>query len=502
MANQITAIQSINSELEATNKILKKTLSSILLISKESRDLNSNFYNIKVPSDVNDKIQKTGELTSKLTQQVEKQRLSELKLQKAREKAFDNFDKMATKESAQRERNLKQIAKEASAIEKAAKVSKELGRALNVATRKRNELAKVITDLNVKRNLGNKLSIQEQSLLKKSTTSFDRYDKAIRKANEGVGRFQANVGNYPTAFRGAIGAARNLASALGLVGGAFLLVRVAREAIDTIREFGSTMSNIAGIYRTSRADLGVLEDQIISIAGSSVKTATDVAKLAESLATLGKSKEEIADLLKPVNDLSIGLNASSEDAAEFLIQTINAFGGSSKEAAEYADVIATIRTSTSLDFQKMRDSFQYLTPISRILNKDLAFTGALIGILADNGIKAERAGRLLGTAQQKLAKEGKTLSDGLEEVNQASKEGVKEIQLLEIASDLFGKQAASLGIILANNSDIIDTNAQAIRDNGGALDDLVNEQLTSLDSHFKILNSRIEEFILNTDESS
>ena len=386
---------------------------------------------------------------------------------------------------------------------------RQTNKEIRLQTRIQVGLADAYEKLNIKRTkaqrtLANLLSAEKRNVkqIRIAQGEYNKLDKRIKAVDNATKNFSKNIGNYRSAIGGLTGTLRGLVSALGLVGGAFAFVSVIRNSINIIRDFGATMSNVAGIYRVSRKDLADLEDEIISVAGASVKTATEVAKLAESLATLGKSKDEIVQLLEPVNNLSIGLKATSEETAEFLVQTINAFGGSSSEAEKYADVIATIRTSTSLDFQKMRDSFQYLTPISRILNKDLSYTGALIGLLADNGVKAERAGRLLGTAQQKLAKEGKTLAGALEEVNDASRRGVKEEKLLAIASNLFGKQAASLGIILAQNSKEIDINADAIRNNGGALDDLVKEQLSSLDAHLLILKSRWEEYILNTDKST
>ena len=370
-------------------------------------------------------------------------------------------------------------------------------------------LADAYEKLNTKRNkaqrtLANLLSAEKQNTraIKIAQKEYSRLDKRVKSVDRATKNYSKNIGNYKSAISGLTGTFRSLVSALGLMGGAMAFVGVMRNGIGIIRDFGSTMSTVAGIYRTSRKDLADLEQKIIDVSGASVTTATDVAKIAESLATLGKTKDEVSNLLEPVNNLSIGLKASASESAEFLVQTMNAFGASSDEAGKYADTIATIRTSTSLDFQKMRDSFQYLTPISKVLNKDLAYTGSLIGILADNGVKAQRAGRLLATAQQKLASNGSNLTLALQELNDAKDSGVKGDELLAVSSRLFGTEASALGIILASNSKEIDVNAQAIRNNSGALDDLVNEQLKSLDAHFKILKSRWEEYILNADKSS
>ena len=482
-------------ELNAEVKILEGNL---VKISQKVREIPKYKFDAKTPREANIPIAERSKLLKELMENQKRLEETNKKLAASNERLKNAKRQLNIKTSEEivNNRILSRNAKEQAVL-----TSKLTSEYQKLVTRM-NIVGRTVQNLNAKKEQGIVLSKKEQDQLRKSQAQFSRYNKAVIAADASINRFQRNVGNYGLALKGLAGTFRSLVGALGVTSGFYLFVGILRSGLQTLRDFGASMANLAGIFRVTREDLAPLEADIIAVAGASVKTATEVAKLAEALATLGKSKEEISDLLEPVNNLSIGLGASSEETAEFLVQTINAFGGSTKEALKYADTIATIRTSTSLNFQRMRDSFQYLTPISQILNKDLAYTGALIGIVADSGIKAERAGRLLGTAQQKLAKEGSTLAQALEEVNEASARGIKEEKLLAIASNLFGKQAASLGIILAQNSDIIETNAQAIRDNGGALDDLVNEQLKSLDSSLLILKSRWEQYILNTDDAT
>lgn len=470
----------------------------IILISQHLREIPKNQFDTKTPKEANIPLQQRSKLIGELIQKQKQLENTNKKLATSIER-LKNARTQGNKKTSEEIVNNRLLARNA---DRAAKANSKLLSIYERLVSNMNNAGRSVQNLNAKRAQGIKLSKSEQRELNSSTARFNRYKKAVDVADKSIGRFQRNVGNYGKALGGLAKTFRSLVGALGAASGVYAFVSIMRSGLNIVRDFGASMSNLAGIFRVTREELAPLEADIIAVAGASVKTATEVAKLAESLATLGKSKEEISDLLEPVNNLSIGLGATSDETAEFLVQTLNAFGASSDEALKYADTIATIRTSTSLNFQRMRDSFQYLTPISQILNKDLAYTGALIGIVADSGIKAERAGRLLGTAQQRLAKEGSTLAQALDKVNDAAERGVKEEKLLAIASNLFGKQAASLGIILAQNSDIIDTNAQAIRENGGALDDLVNEQLKSLDASLKIFRSRWEEYILNTDNAT
>ncbi|HDZ04900.1 hypothetical protein LCGC14_0370660 [marine sediment metagenome] len=372
-----------------------------------------------------------------------------------------------------------------------AKQNKQLERG-NIALKERERQQKALVTTTERLRIAATKEARQLAVIRERLKEVNRENRATARSTLGLSK---QLGLVRAGFI-------RLSQAAGVTLGIFGAFRLIRGSITVIREFGLTMQTVAGIFRISREDLAAVEEEIRRVGASSVRTANETAQLAESLATLGKTREEIIDLLKPVTDLSIGLKVTSAEAGEFLIQQLNAFGRGSAAAAEFADVIATIRTSTTLNFEKMKDAFAFLSPISRLLGEDLAFTGAIVGILADNGLKAANSGRLLSTAQIKLAKSGLTLQDGLDKINIAIDEGRTGVELLAIAGDLFGARAAKVGVILAENTDIIQTNAQAIRDNGGALQDLVDSQLMSLDAELKILKSRWEDFILGTNQAT
>jgi len=344
-------------------------------------------------------------------------------------------------------------------------------------------------DLAASQGLSNKETVRAQK-------EVNKLRKRVDSINQPIGRFNDQVGNYAKGLKGLGASFRSLIGAFGLTSGVYLFANAIRNTFNRLREFDKAMQNIAGIMRVSRSEIKDLEKEIRFVASTSIKTSREVAELAENLVTLGKTKKEIKFLLKPVNDLAIGLETSSAEAAEFLIQTLNAFGASSDEAGRYADIIAGIRTSTSLDFQKMRDSFQYILPVSRLLNKDLEYTGALLGVVADSGIKAEQAGRLLASAQMRLSQSGKTLQDGLDDINNLIKNGASETEVLAEATRVFGVNAAKVGATLAVASQKVAQYEERIRSSNGALKDLTETQLESLDAKLKILDSTWENFIL------
>ncbi len=340
---------------------------------------------------------------------------------------------------------------------------------------------------------------QYDAELRKAQGVFDGYNAKILKADHATKNFTRNVGNYKSAFRGALPALRQFTSALGLIGGVYMFIRVFGDAIKRIRAFDKAMVDLASILQVNRKELSGISDEIQRIASTSIRTTSEVADLATKLATLGKSKEAIEKLLKPVNDLSIGLQASADEAGELLITTLNAYGAGEDEAQHYADVIANMRVSTALDFQRIKDAMSYVAPVAKTSGKSFEELGASIGVLVNNGEKAEKAGRLLRTSILRLAKSGKTLEDGLDAINEAQAKGIEGTKLLALAGDLFGKQSASLGIILANNRDKVAELTEKFKEQKGVLDKLVNDQLESLNNKLKLLDSAWEALIISVE---
>ena len=232
MANQVDALQIINKELDATNEKLKSTLKVILQISEQSRAVGGNFSNVKVPNDVSTKIKATADSTTQLNAQLKEQDRLERNLisQLAKKELVTESTNRAVIKSRTEIQQQNKLIREASVL------SSRYSTELQKSSVQRNRLARTIQDLNLKKSLGNKLTKQEQVLLKSSRTEFNRYDKAIRGAKQSVGRFQESVGNYQNGLKGAIGLTKQLVGAFGLVQGLRLGFDFLKDAARLARE--------------------------------------------------------------------------------------------------------------------------------------------------------------------------------------------------------------------------------------------------------------------------
>lgn len=456
-------------------KAVQNLDAALIQVAKDQKKILNQQDNKTVES-IN-KTNKAVETLNNAQKQAQKLRVEEIKLQQAREKAFDRFEK-------QEQKNIK-------TAQRSRKVTVDQSNAFKILTKQVNSAQARFKRLAAQYGETDKRT-------KQALKTFNRLDDSLRKINNAAKDGRRDVGRYGTVWE-KTGVTMKRVAGIALTGlGIRALGRAIKSTFQRIRDFDKEMNNLAGIAGTTRDELGGLERRIIDVAGSSIKTSNEVAKLATVLIALGKTPKEVEKLLKPANDLSIALNATSEEAGELLVSTLNAFGKGAEEGERFADVIAKIRTSTSLNFERIKDSLGFVSATASVLNLTIGETGALIGVLQDNGVKAARAGRLLNSSFIKLAKEGKTLEGSLDRINKAQERGASSMELLQIAERDFGLQSASLGVILANNRDKVAELANEFDNlSEGSLKKLTDEQLKSMDAQFKILDSTWEKFILS-----
>lgn len=467
-------------ELDAFVAKIKDGVQAVNEMNKASKGMKI------VPSEATKQIKQTTTATQKQNEmQKEATRISralerqKAKLAQAESKAATELQKyrFETREANKR-------AKEAAIL------SSNLASEYQKQQVKLTQLIRKQQDLAVKQQLGVKLSKQEAAQYKRLTSEIRRKDAALKRVDASAGKFQRNVGNYTSALKGAAGAARGMVAALGLMGGAFLAVQVIRDAFNRVRQFDKAMQNLAGILGVNRKELKGLEQSIISVAGSSIKTSNEVADLATKLITLGKTESEVKMLLPVVNDLGIALETTGEQAGELLISTLNAFGESIDEAQRFADVIARTRQITALDFERIKDALGFLAPTARAVGLSFERTNAILGVLVDNGIKAARAGRLMNTAFNRLTSQGLSLDEALVQINNSNNK-------LKTSSSLLGSEAGTLGLILADNTKNVNKYDEALQDVNGTMQSLIDEQMEAMDAKLLQLDSSWERLILS-----
>jgi len=126
----------------------------------------------------------------------------------------------------------------------------------------------------------------------KAANSVRKLDSRLKKIDKSVGQAQRNVGNYNSGLKSMALRFIGLTAVISIASRAF------RDMINRVVAFDKEMTGLAAIIGVNRKEIKDLEQVIIDVAGASIKTSNEVAKLATVLITLGKTKTEVIQLLK------------------------------------------------------------------------------------------------------------------------------------------------------------------------------------------------------------
>ena len=195
MANSVDLVIGSEAIKQVENLISKLSLADaeLLKISQSAMGASKGIAGISTPSGLDKTVQSTTALNAQLEKQnaiinklhadlakkAEQSRLSEIRLQQQREKAFDSFEKNAQKEAALN-------AKNETAYQRIQN---------SVAT-----LTKTYQDLAIRKQLGSTLTAKEEAQLTSLTTRISTYQKALLATDATIGKNQRNVGNYASGY--------------------------------------------------------------------------------------------------------------------------------------------------------------------------------------------------------------------------------------------------------------------------------------------------------------
>jgi len=185
----LKAIDSAIAKVNALDKSLQDTAQSFIESSKKMASATSGI----TPTSVNNKGADNAKLTAELeklqskynslfetiVKKAEQSRLAEIRLQQAREKAFNSFEKNAQKENAINAKN--------------EGAYQRIQNSINVLTKTYNDLA-------IRKELGNTLTAKEEKQLTSLSGRINQYQSALLKVDSTIGKNQRNVGNYASGY--------------------------------------------------------------------------------------------------------------------------------------------------------------------------------------------------------------------------------------------------------------------------------------------------------------
>lgn len=207
--------------------------------------------------------------------------------------------------------------------------------------------------------------------------------------------YQSSINNAKSGMTSMSSHAKKIA---GLITSTFATVNVAqtiKEAIDVYSGFEQELANSAAIAGASNTEYTKMEKAARDAGKATTKTAEESASALGYMALAGWDVNQSTQSLMPVLKLSEATNLDLAETSDLVTDSMSALKLSVKDLPEYLDLVTAGNNSSNTTSEQLMQAFIKTGGAARTLKMNVKETGTALGILANNGTKAEEGGRTL-----------------------------------------------------------------------------------------------------------
>lgn len=319
--------------------------------------------------------------------------------------------------------------------------------------------------------------------------------RTLQTLESKTGDNRRSVAAYSNALGGLRARFIGVAQAAGVTLGLFGAFRLLRNTISIVRDYEKANATLAGVLGITKDETQALRDQSQLLGSTTVRTAQQAVLAQTAYARLGFELKEIIDLTPATIDGSIALNAGLEETATLVGAVVNSYDDlSATDATQILETLAAGTTKSALSFEKLSVGLPIVLGAANALNIPLAEVTATLGKLSDAGIETSTGATSFRNILIEASKRGIDYKEALNEI-------VNSTDKLSTANAIFGKRAAVSALVVANNTKAVSELTGEL-ENAQVVQQLVENELNTLDGSLKLLTSAWEGYVLSLNDAS
>ncbi|EJW19142.1 phage tail tape measure protein [Paenibacillus alvei] len=347
------------------------------------------------------------------------------------------------------------------------------------------------------------------------------FNKAFKQA-------RTDVSKTTNEMQRSVDAANKMSSTIkkagGIIAGAFAVSSVisfGKDIAQTFADFEQGMANVRAISGANDEQFKKLTETARMLGETTSFSAKEAADGMQYLALAGFDTDAIIGAMPGMLNLAAAANMDLAKSADIVSDTMQAFRMDATDASKAADIFARTQARSNTDVLMLGEAMKYAASSANAAKMDLVQTNAVLGVLADSGIKGSMAGTTFNAMLRDLKKNsdngrfsvGKTtislydqhgamrdLGSVMAEVEKAT-QGMTTQQRDAAMASVFGEEAIrGANIMLSTGTKRYYELENAIRNSEGAAKEMADVQLNTVSGSLKLLDSAIESAKINLGE--
>lgn len=255
--------------------------------------------------------------------------------------------------------------------------------------------------------LGGVLKFDEKQAIRgmrSATRASDRFRGAFSKISGVARQVGQSMGQIASSMRGLGVAAIPATAALGF-------------GVKQAANFEQQMSAVEAVSRATAEEMEQLTAKAKAMGATTVFSATQAAAGMESLARAGFSVDDQIAALGPTLSAAAADSIELAQAADIVSNTLKGLALPATDAARVADVLALASSKTNTNMVGLGEAMKFAAPQAKTLGVSLETTTAILGAVADAGLRGTIGGTSFTQALVKLTKPTSTGAALLEKFN-------------------------------------------------------------------------------------
>lgn len=340
-------------------------------------------------------------------------------------------------------------------------------------------------------------AVKNLDKLQKETKGLDKdLDKAGKDGEKSLGRIGKATGGLGNKFKDL---GRQIVSALAIGSAVTAFISAIRGAIRINKDFELQMARVQAITGATSKEFKLLGENAKRLGSSTKFTATQVGELQEEYAKLGFTTKEILNATEATLELAEATGGSLSEAANVTGQVLRSFGLEATETQRVVDVMAASFTKSALNISSFQESMKFAAPIARAAGIEIETVTALLGKLADSGLRGSIAGTGLKNLLSQLANEnsdlGKEIGFAVKNTDDLFRafNKLKDSNIdLTKATELTDERSKAAFITLIEGIGSVEELTAALNDSAGAASDMAKIMRDTLSGDVDRMKSAIE----------
>lgn len=332
--------------------------------------------------------------------------------------------------------------------------------------------------------------------LASAKTSLESFQKQTGGTFERVGKTMQSVGKSLTK------------------GVTLPLLAVGAYATKTGAEFESAMSKVSALSGATGKDLSTLEKAAREMGRTTRYGSTEAANALSYMSLAGWDTQQMVKGLKPVLNLASAGQMDLAQASDIVTDMMSMFGLEAEQAGRATDVFAVAQANSNTTVSQLGEALKKSGSAAAAAGQSLEDTSAVLGVLANNGIKGSEAGTALNAMFRDLqaaAVDGKvaigdtsvavydangnmrSMVDIIADVEKATEGMTQEQKHNALASIFQQRSLKGMNTLLNSGSGELKKLQGELNNSTGAAQTMADEMDNNLKGSFMKLKSAVED---------